>query len=223
MMRTYEGTRHCVVGLHLARATPAFFASGPQPTDIPCDDVIFEIGSITKVFTGILLCLLVEEGKVDPRAPLREMADDLADVPPHLTPERLISHTSGLPNIYMPIWRAAITPMPDGHMPNSLVPIFCAGCGLGPESRAACIAMPIQTSALDCWAKPWRYRPGRLSWTCSPKGSSYRLDWRTLPTASCPTSNADLRNRGTRRGAPLRHGRFRLWRRPAACAPRHVI
>jgi CubicO group peptidase (beta-lactamase class C family) len=66
------------------------------------------------VFTAILRCLLVEDDKIDPHAPLSEVSSDLAHVPDHLTPERLISHTSGLPNIPMPLWRAAITPMPAG-------------------------------------------------------------------------------------------------------------
>ena len=114
MMRTYASAHHSVVAFDLDGETAEFLHSGVRLTDVPPEDVIFEIGSITKVFTGILLCLLVEEGKVDPRAPLAEMSEDLADTPAQLTPERLISHTSGLPNIYMPIWRAAITPMPNG-------------------------------------------------------------------------------------------------------------
>lgn len=114
MMRTYEGANHSVVAFVLRNGATEFICSGTSKTDIPCQDIIFEIGSITKVFTAILLSVLIGEGKVDPRAPLREMSEDLAEVPAHLTPERLISHTSGLPNIYMPIWRAAITPMLTG-------------------------------------------------------------------------------------------------------------
>lgn len=114
MMRPYEGPNHTVVAFSLSDGNPEFCTSGSQVAEVSPDQLIFEIGSITKVFTAILLCVLVEEGKVDPRAPLSELADDLADVPAHLSPERLIAHTSGLPNIYMPIWRAAITPMPDG-------------------------------------------------------------------------------------------------------------
>lgn len=114
MMRTYESAHHSVVAFDVRGDATGFFHSGARCADIPPADVIFEIGSITKVFTGILLCLLIEEGTVDPRAPLRELAKELGDVPEHVTPELLISHTSGLPNLHMPIWRAAITPMPDG-------------------------------------------------------------------------------------------------------------
>lgn len=114
MMRTYESVHHSVVAFGMRNESAEVFHSGARCGDIPPADVIFEIGSITKVFTGILLCLLIEEGKVNPRAPLSALSDALAGVPEHVTPERLIAHTSGLPNLHMPIWRAAITPMPDG-------------------------------------------------------------------------------------------------------------
>ncbi len=114
MMRTYESPHHSVVAFGLHEGAARFLHSGAPIVNQSAEDVIFEIGSITKVFTAILLCLLIEEGKVDPRAPLAEMSKDLADVPQHLTPEHLISQKSGLPNILMPLWRAAITPMPDG-------------------------------------------------------------------------------------------------------------
>lgn len=114
MMRTYASPRHTVVATGLRDANPWFISSGAPVPNTSAADTIFEIGSITKVFTAILLCLLVEEGKVDPRAPLRHMSGDLAEVPDWITPERLISHTSGLPNFYLPIWKALIRPWPDG-------------------------------------------------------------------------------------------------------------
>lgn len=114
MMRPHEGAHHSVVAFGLRGAAAGFLHSGIHFEDTPPEDVIFEIGSITKVFTGVLLCHSIEVGTVDPCAPLAEMSEDLADVPAELTPERLISHTSGLPCIHMPIWRAAITPMPQG-------------------------------------------------------------------------------------------------------------
>jgi len=114
MMRTYESPHHSVVGLHLAHSTPTFVESGPRPFNGPCEDAIFEIGSITKVFTAILLCVLIEDGRIDPKAPLRDLSDDLADVPDWITPERLTSHTNGLPNVYVPLWKVLIRPQPVG-------------------------------------------------------------------------------------------------------------
>lgn len=114
MMRTYAGSRHTVVGAAIRGGDHRFLAAGAAPPATSAAETIFEIGSITKVFTSILLHLLVEEGKVDPRAPLRHMSDELARVPDWITPERLVTHTSGLPDFFMPIWRAMLRSWPDG-------------------------------------------------------------------------------------------------------------
>ncbi len=118
MMKPYKGPRHTVVASHLRDGRCDIVGSGPNETEAPWDDLIFEIGSITKVFTAILLCVLVEEGKIDPRAPLSEMSGTLKDVPHWITPERLVSHTSGLPNIYAPIWKALFQQQPEGPYAN---------------------------------------------------------------------------------------------------------
>lgn len=114
VMRTYASPRHTVVGADIRAGDHRFLASGALPPDASAAETIFENGSITKVFTAILLCLLVEQGKVDRCAPLRLMADDLAHVPEWITPERLVTHTSGLPGFVMPIWKAMIRSWPDG-------------------------------------------------------------------------------------------------------------
>ena len=49
--------------------------------------------------------------------PVRQMSDALTDVPDWITPERLTAHTSGLPNYYVPLWRAIFRTKPDG--PNA--------------------------------------------------------------------------------------------------------
>ena len=100
MMRTYASPpAHCG-GSGIREDYQWFIAAGAPPPATSAAHTIFEIGSITKVFTGILLCLMVEEGKVDPRAPLRHMAADLARVPgldhagapnyPHQRPARFL-------------------------------------------------------------------------------------------------------------------------------------
>lgn len=114
MIKPYEGSRHTVVAISLRSGTRQIAGSGPRNTETSWEDLIFEIGSITKVFTGILLCVLIDEGKIDPRAPLSEVSDSLSDVPNWITPERLVSHTSGLPNIYIPIWKALFQQWPEG-------------------------------------------------------------------------------------------------------------
>jgi len=114
MMKSYEGSRHSVVALSVQDGRSNVIGSGAQIPGVSREEMIFEIGSITKVFTAILLCVLVEEGKVDPTAPLREMSDALADVPSWITPQSLTSHTSGLPNFFVPLWKALIRPLPEG-------------------------------------------------------------------------------------------------------------
>lgn len=84
-----------------------------QVQSIPPEDLIFEIGSVTKVFTALLLTLLVEEGKIDPNRPISAMANELSDVPSWITPQALATHTSGLPRIHVPLWKALIFSLPD--------------------------------------------------------------------------------------------------------------
>ncbi len=114
MMRPYEGPQHSVVGMTFSNGHPRYLHAGSRTPDVPIENQIFEIGSITKVFTAILLCVFIEEGEVDPHAPLSEMSDVLSDVPVWITPERLVSHTSGLPNLYIPIWKALFQQQPEG-------------------------------------------------------------------------------------------------------------
>ncbi|MCR9193317.1 MAG: beta-lactamase family protein [Hyphomonas sp.] len=114
MMKPYQGSDHSVVGVYLERGETSITAEGTINAAIPAGERIFEIGSITKVFTAILLYQLAEDGRVDPCRPLNELSDALADVPRWITPERLISHTSGLPNLYIPLWKALLSLHPEG-------------------------------------------------------------------------------------------------------------
>ncbi len=99
LMQPYQGPSHTVVAFNLKDGEYNIVGTGPNETRASWGDLVFEIGSITKVFTAILLCLQVEEGKIDPHAPVCEISDTLKYVPRWITPERLASHTSGLPNI----------------------------------------------------------------------------------------------------------------------------
>ena len=64
------------------------------------DDALFQIGSITKVWTTILLMQLVDEGLLDLDAPVRSVLPDFAlgdaDVAATVTVRSLLSHTSGI-------------------------------------------------------------------------------------------------------------------------------
>ncbi len=63
-------------------------------------DSVFQIGSITKVFTATLLLQLVDEGKVELDAPVQRVLPELrlrdADVAERLTLRHLLTHTSGI-------------------------------------------------------------------------------------------------------------------------------
>lgn len=65
----------------------------------PGGDTVFQVGSVTKVFTGVALARLVTLGAVTATAPVRDVIDaDLSGgLPASVTFEALVSHTAGLP------------------------------------------------------------------------------------------------------------------------------
>ncbi len=66
---------------------------------VPGGDTLFEIGSITKVFTAALFAVLAAERLVDPGAPVRTLMPSLSRLPVEITLLRLATHTSGLPHM----------------------------------------------------------------------------------------------------------------------------
>ena len=70
---------------------------------VPDADSVFEIGSITKVFTAIVLADMVEGGEVGLDAPVRELLGPDARLPSRdgieITPLHLATHSSGLPRL----------------------------------------------------------------------------------------------------------------------------
>jgi serine-type D-Ala-D-Ala carboxypeptidase/endopeptidase len=73
----------------------------PDPALAP-EHIVFEIGSITKAFTGLLLAQTVLEGRVqldDPIGPLLPAELDLAPEVAAITLRELATHTSGLPRL----------------------------------------------------------------------------------------------------------------------------
>lgn len=84
----------------VARAT--FGRSSLRPGAAPLHEATFEIGSITKTFTGMLLARLVDEGVVrldqrlaDSLPPGIELSADMQSI----TLEQLATHTAGLPRL----------------------------------------------------------------------------------------------------------------------------
>lgn len=60
---------------------------------------IFEIGSVTKSFTAVLLALTVEQDLMRCDDPVCNLLPELANLPRTITPLRLATHTSGLPRL----------------------------------------------------------------------------------------------------------------------------
>lgn len=59
---------------------------------------VFELGSITKVFTALLVFRLRRRGLLDVDAPIGRYVDDLPTAWQSIALSRLLSHTSGIPN-----------------------------------------------------------------------------------------------------------------------------
>lgn len=69
----------------------------------PDGDTIYELGSISNVFTGVLLADLVQRGRVQLDDPMQKYLPKAAKSqlsnPTHITFEHLATHTSGLPRL----------------------------------------------------------------------------------------------------------------------------
>jgi CubicO group peptidase (beta-lactamase class C family) len=75
------------------------YGFAPRATEkrVPAGTTIYEIGSITKIFTTSLLATLVADGRLRLDDPVRDHLPELAHFPPEITLRRLATHTSGLP------------------------------------------------------------------------------------------------------------------------------
>ena len=115
MLAPFEGASSAVASFLLNGGNVEFGLSGETGIGVDCNpgDVIFEIGSISKVFAGILLAVMIEEGRVDPDRPLGDVIPELAGTQAWLTPNRLATHSSGLPKLHIPYWKALFLPTGD--------------------------------------------------------------------------------------------------------------
>lgn len=93
------------VGLYQAGAVEVFGLGETErgTGQVPGGDTLFEIGSITKTYTGTLLALLAQEGKLKESDPLQDYLPATVHAPAFEgTPillGQLSSHTSGLPRL----------------------------------------------------------------------------------------------------------------------------
>lgn len=116
-----------------------FAAAGKrEPSGIPPERVIFEIGSITKVFTGLLLAQAVVEGKVALDTPIKQLiaantkfADSRVGA---ITLKQLATHTSGLPRMPDNINQGADAADPAAHYDRTKLDAYLASAKLLGES-----------------------------------------------------------------------------------------
>jgi D-alanyl-D-alanine-carboxypeptidase/D-alanyl-D-alanine-endopeptidase len=76
--------------------------AGPEGPSPPAADTIFEIGSVTKVFTATLLAAMVQEGLVALEDPMQQHLPDGVQLPVRgrpITLADLATHTAGLPRL----------------------------------------------------------------------------------------------------------------------------
>ena len=71
----------------------------PSKSGPPDGDTLFEIGSITKVFTSTLLSILVDRQELVLATPLNQLGAVYRNLPDNVTLESLATHTSGLPRL----------------------------------------------------------------------------------------------------------------------------
>ncbi|MDX2202315.1 MAG: serine hydrolase domain-containing protein [Hyphomicrobiaceae bacterium] len=109
----HASTSVVVLLTHDGRSTAALFGDPGVPQPCAPQDVLFEIGSITKVFTALLLARLVVDGEIEPDRPIGEICPAFAGVPAWVTPSSLASHTSGLPRLHVPLWTLLVKGVPD--------------------------------------------------------------------------------------------------------------
>lgn len=91
----------------LAGTTALFDADGTRlPADSPeiiplVGDTLFDMASVTKVVTTLTAATLIDDGLLDPEAPV---AEHLPSPHPSITVRQLLTHTAGLPPV-MPLWQ----------------------------------------------------------------------------------------------------------------------
>ena len=124
-------------------------------------DSLFEIGSISKTFTGLMLARMVAEGKVRLDEPVRELLPagtvEKPAVAEEITLLDLATHHSGLPR-----WPDNLRPADPANPfvdygPQKLY-AYLASHGVAKPEDASSFTAVLE---LDCWGRRWRSAPGR--------------------------------------------------------------
>lgn len=153
-------------------------------------DTIFEIGSISKVFTGLLLAEAVDSGAVTLETPIRSCVPDEfstgQEFYDQITLGHLTTHTSGLPRL----------PKTLDFTINSLIASFAGGNPYEKVTRERLFSYLSRTAAPKSIGTDWAYSNygvGLLG-TClsSQKGLSYEETLRRIVTAPLKMTNTSI-------------------------------
>ena len=91
-------------------------------------DSIFQIGSITKVFTASLVMQLVDEGRIELDRPVKQYLSDFQIADPNatktITVRQLLNHTNGMMGDFFP---------DDAHAEGNLIARYVDRCNLLPQ------------------------------------------------------------------------------------------
>lgn len=99
---TADGTARALAGTTALFAADGTYLPADSPEISPVEPgTLFDMASVTKVVTALAAGVLIDEGLLDPEAPLSE---HLPSPHPGITASQLLTHTSGLPPV-MPLWR----------------------------------------------------------------------------------------------------------------------
>ena len=117
----------------------------------------FQIGSVTKVFTSLLLATYVVDGSLRLDHQVGQLVPELAGTEVGgATLEQLATHTSGLPRIPRELWRRALTRHPDPYadLDHERLVASLAGTRLAPKSRPAYsnLGAGLLGQAIATWA-----------------------------------------------------------------------
>ena len=154
-------------------------ADGPTPTS----ETLFEIGSVSKTFTALLLALAVERGEVKLDDPVRALLP--ADWPVPRRGEReitlleLATHTSGLPN-NPPNLTLRVDPEPQSSTRSVFEVRSRSLPNVWPRSSSRmCPSRRLRTATWEwgCSAKRWRTRRARATTNWFERTSLHRSRW----------------------------------------------
>lgn len=139
-------------------------AGKPEPEGVAPERIIFEIGSISKVFTGLLLAQAVTEGKTTLDTTLQQVlgreqtfADDRVG---RITLRQLATHTSGLPRLPEDLATGADPSDPYAHYDRAKLSAYLTKTTLKGEAPYSLsysnLGMGLLGDILSrIYAKPW--------------------------------------------------------------------